>query len=77
MLHKPKTGFTTPIPIWIRGELRDYVRDVLSPGALAATGIFEPGCVEQLLREHMEGRADHGRRIWSLVNFMLWYDSVK
>ena len=75
VLSKPKTGFTTPIPIWIRRELKDYVMDILSPAALAGTGIFEPTYVQRLLDEHNSSRADHGRRIWSLVNFMLWYKS--
>ena len=74
VLHKPKTGFSTPIPIWIRNELKGYVQDILSPAALTRTGILNPEYVGQLLAEHFSGRADHARRVWSLVNFMLWHE---
>ena len=74
VLRKPKTGFTTPIPIWIRNELKEYVTDILSPSAVARTGILNAAYVQRLLDEHLGAKADHARRIWSLVNFMLWYD---
>ena len=75
VLNKPKTGFTTPIPMWIRGRLKDYVEDVLAPSALRRTGIINDDYVRRLLSEHISGKADHGRRIWSLVNFVLWHDA--
>lgn len=73
VVNKPKTGFTTPVPVWLRGPLRDYVRDVLAPAAVGATGILRPAEVTRLVEEHESGRADHARRIWSLVSFMLWH----
>jgi asparagine synthase (glutamine-hydrolysing) len=73
VLNKRKTGFTTPVPVWIRGQLRDYVQDILSPSAVADVGFLRDSCVRQLLQEHQAGQADHGRRIWSLVNFVLWH----
>lgn len=75
--HKKKTGFTTPIPIWIRNELKDYVLDTLSPDRLASVGIFNLPQVARLLDEHMRRKADHGRRIWALVSFMLWHDACR
>jgi len=74
VLRKPKTGFTAPVPIWLRGPLRGFVRDVLAPDALRRTGMINPACVERLLGEHESARADHARRIWALVDFMLWYE---
>jgi len=73
VLRKPKTGFTTPVPIWIRNELRDFVTDVLSPAAVRDTGLLNPAAVERLLADHLAGRADHARRIWALVHFVLWW----
>jgi len=74
VLDRPKTGFTTPVPIWIRDQLRQFVMDVLSPAALRRTGLIEPSCVGRLIDEHVSGRADHARRIWSLVHFVLWHE---
>ncbi len=74
VLNKPKTGFTTPIPVWIRGELKEFVLDTLSPAALKRTGLFNAKFVEKIIDEHLAGQNDHARRIWSLVSFMLWYE---
>jgi len=75
VINKPKTGFTTPIPIWIRNELKEYVADILAPSALERTGLFNSACVQRLLDQHNAAKADHARRIWSLVSFMLWYEN--
>jgi hypothetical protein len=40
-----------------------------------ALGIWDRGEVESLLRRQREGRGNLGMRIWSLVNFSLWYRS--
>ncbi len=74
VVRKPKTGFTTPIPVWIREQLREYVQDVLAPEAVRRTGILNPRCVQRLLDEHNARRADHARRIWAIVDFMLWHE---
>ena len=74
VIHKRKTGFTTPIPNWIRGELKEYVSDILSPSAIDRTGILNSAYVQRLLDEHVRGSADHARRIWAILNFMLWHE---
>jgi asparagine synthase (glutamine-hydrolysing) len=38
--HK-KQGFESPMATWLRGELRDYVRSILSPSRLGASGLFD------------------------------------
>ncbi|NLW87232.1 MAG: asparagine synthase (glutamine-hydrolyzing) [Planctomycetes bacterium] len=75
VLNKPKTGFSTPIPRWMRGPLRDYVQDVLSHSAIKDTGIINPMYVRELLEEHVSCQADHSRRLWSLVSFVLWHEN--
>ena len=38
----------------------------------SARGLFHRGAVETLLSDHVDGRADHGARLWSLVMLELW-----
>src|SRR5262249_3910738 len=40
VLDRKKTGFDIPTHDWFRGALRGLLMDTLSPGAIAATGIF-------------------------------------
>jgi asparagine synthase (glutamine-hydrolysing) len=67
-----KQGFNVPIPVWIRGELRDFVNDVLHPRRIHDAGFFDPRAVQGLLRDHAERRNDWSRNLWGLLMFELW-----
>ena len=72
IVHGPKRGFSIPAAAWLRGELRPFARDVLSPGALRRDGFFRPAEVTRLLDEHESGREDHSRALWGLLCVQLW-----
>ena len=67
VLYRTKMGFSVPLAAWLRGPLAQRTRDALLGGAVAASGYFEPAVLEQLLREHVTGRADHSTTLWSLL----------
>jgi asparagine synthase (glutamine-hydrolysing) len=77
ILDAPKRGFRLPIHDWLRGELRDYARDVLLDPAAIARGHFNRTYVERLLSEHAASRADHSQGIWTLLMYELWHDHVR
>jgi asparagine synthase (glutamine-hydrolysing) len=70
--EKRKQGFTVPLALWLRGELKSFAGDLLSPAALAADGLFEPRVVERLWHEHQSGRANHYKKLWTLITFLAW-----
>ena len=74
ILKRPKIGFDIPLGVWMREELRDFVRDVLAPERLRAQGYFDAGYVQRILKEHMEGSHNHRQRLWPLVIFQFWHD---
>ena len=64
-----KSGFGVPLDRWFRQELRPAAEDLLlSPDR----GLFRRSELERLLREHADGRADHGHRLWCLCMLELW-----
>jgi asparagine synthase (glutamine-hydrolysing) len=72
ILRRGKRGFGVPLGAWFRGELRDYVQDLLlSPSALSRE-YLEPSFVARTVREHVEGDRDHGNRLWLLLTFEVW-----
>ncbi|MDD5449050.1 MAG: asparagine synthase (glutamine-hydrolyzing) [Candidatus Omnitrophica bacterium] len=73
ILSREKMGFGIPIDKWFRGELKDYARDILLSGKSIDRGYFKDVSVRQLLDAHASGRANHGARIWSLLNLELWH----
>ncbi len=72
ILHRKKMGFPVPFANWLRGPLRPLVDDlVVSPRALDR-GLFEPDLLWHLAREHEAGIANHGDRLWLLINLEIW-----
>ena len=72
ILARRKTGFGVPLARWFRDDLRDFAGDLLLGEHARARGQLRPQAVERLLRDHAEGRADHGHRLWCLLMLELW-----
>jgi len=72
VLNRKKTGFDIPAHDWFRGTLRGLLMDTLTSDAVAATGIFDAGAIEALIRDHMERRANVGYHLWGLLTLFLW-----
>jgi asparagine synthase (glutamine-hydrolysing) len=74
VLRGPKQGFSIPLAGWIRGPLRPFAEEVLSPGALGRQGWLDPAAVSPMLERHCSGREDLSRQLWGLMAFTLWFD---
>src|SRR5438105_3643642 len=72
VLKKPKHGFSVPVDPWFRGSLRDFTSEALLDGQTRSRGYFNMALVEQLWKEHIEGRHDRTGHLWLLLNFELW-----
>ncbi len=71
-LSRPKAGFHVPVPMWLKGELKEMVREYLSKRALKKQGIFEPEFVAKMVDDQLEGKEDYSRNIWGILMFCLW-----
>ncbi len=69
-----KKGFSPPIPAWIAGELKNFVMETLSKERVQKTGVLNPDYVQTLLAEHFGKKRDNHRRIWAVLNFVLWFE---
>jgi asparagine synthase (glutamine-hydrolysing) len=72
VIDRPKKGFGMPVAKWVKGELRDFVRDTFAPERLQRRGLFNVEYVQRLLDEHERGVADHRKLIWTLLMFEMW-----
>jgi asparagine synthase (glutamine-hydrolysing) len=73
ILDAPKRGFRLPVARWLRGDLRDYAREILLDPGSTSRGWCDEGEVCRLLDEHAGGAHDHGHGIWTLLMLELWY----
>jgi len=69
IMYRAKKGFSIPLAAWLRGPLRQAVRDGVLGQRLLDTGIFNRAYLEQLVSQHESGSADHSVALWSLLMF--------
>ncbi len=74
ILKKKKVGLEIPYSNWFRSNLMEFSRDVLSGSSALDSGLLNADGIEVLWSEHQKMRHDHGRALWGLLNYMLWYD---
>jgi asparagine synthase (glutamine-hydrolysing) len=72
ILARPKKGFGAPVGQWLRGPLQAMLRDTLSPARLRDGGWFEPAVVTAMIDDHVAGRADHRKPLYTLLVLEHW-----
>ncbi len=71
LVDRPKTGFGIPVGEWLKGPLRPWAEDLLSPGALS-DGLFDRVAVRRWFDEFLSGRRDAQHGLWALLQFQAW-----
>ncbi len=74
LVDRPKTGFGIPIDGWLRGPLKSWASDLLSPARLRAQNLFNASRVTARMAEHMSGRHNHGNWLWNVLMAQAWHD---
>jgi asparagine synthase (glutamine-hydrolysing) len=69
---RPKQGFAIPVAEWLRGPLREWAEELLSPHALSQTGMVAPDPVRRVWEAHLDGRRDYGHRLWVILMLQAW-----
>ncbi|MGE0492759.1 MAG: asparagine synthase (glutamine-hydrolyzing) [Vulcanimicrobiota bacterium] len=72
LFDRPKTGFSVPIGSWLRGPLRTWAQELLSPSRLAESGNLDQVRIQRLWVEHQNGRRDHTHRLWTVLMLQAW-----
>jgi asparagine synthase (glutamine-hydrolysing) len=76
LTERPKAGFTMPVGDWLRGPLRVWAEDILSPQRMARHGYLESEAVHRIWREHQSGARDHQQILWNALMFESWFAAV-
>ncbi len=72
VLNRKKEGFDIPAHDWLRTTLKPLLLDVLNEKDVRESGLFSWPAVENLLRTHLERRANLGYHLWGLLILFLW-----
>jgi asparagine synthase (glutamine-hydrolysing) len=72
ILTRRKVGFRVPLAEWFRGTHREQLRDLLASRNSAVARLCEPTVLAHLLEQHLEGRRNNERVLWTLANLELF-----
>ena len=73
ILDRPKIGFQTPIDRWLKTEMSGVVQDTLSSGDASVRDYFDRGEILRLVGDHVRGRENNTRLLFTLLTFELWH----
>ncbi|MFJ9633979.1 asparagine synthase (glutamine-hydrolyzing) [Streptomyces sp. NPDC101175] len=76
IVRRTKLGFRAPLAALLRHELRPLLLDTLSAPALDRGGLFGARAVQLLVDDHLSGRRDTSRKLWALLTYQLWYQTL-
>lgn len=71
--RRPKQGFSSALPYLLKGEMAILFGAFLRDSHLVRQEVLEASPIESLLEAHLAGSADHGNRLWLLLNSEIWY----
>jgi asparagine synthase (glutamine-hydrolysing) len=66
-----KQGFSVPLGVWLKNELREWARERLLDNR-SMSRWFRPAGIQRLLDQHYSGKFNHGKKLWALVIFAVW-----
>ena len=72
MKNMKKRGFPVPLAHWMRTELYEEIRSILTHEV--AVDFINQELALAMLEEHASGK-DHSRKIWTIMVFVLWLES--
>ncbi len=71
VLNRAKLGFPVPIRHWLRHEMYEWARAIITDSQ--ADALVDRTTALRLLDTHREGKIDYSRKIWTLLVFMTWH----
>jgi asparagine synthase (glutamine-hydrolysing) len=71
VLHRAKLGFPVPIRHWLREEMYDWARAIITESQ--ADALIDRDAALRLLDAHRTAKVDYSRKIWTVLVFMIWH----
>lgn len=72
LIERPKMGFAIPLDAWLRGPLREWAEDLLSPASLAELPMLDASQVRKLWQLHLKGRGHYAQQLWTVLQLLAW-----
>jgi asparagine synthase (glutamine-hydrolysing) len=77
LLQRPKMGFGVPIDEWLRGPLKEWAGDLLSPSSLSRSGLLDPAPITKKWDDHQAGGRNWQHFLWNVLMFAAWHETYR
>lgn len=74
ILYRQKQGFTVPIDVWFREELRELTEDAIFSNM---TAILNRSFVKKIWEQHQKGYYDRSAHLWAILMFHKWAETFQ
>ena len=71
-MDRPKRGFSVPLADWLRGPLRGWAGDLLSPSRVRAEGLLDAAAIDRLWQRHLKGTENNATGLWNILMIRAW-----
>ncbi len=72
VLSHSKKGFSVPLSVWFKDDLKEYINDVLLSSNAAINEYLEQNYVGKVVNNSFTSKRNFSKRIWSLLFFEEW-----
>lgn len=69
---RKKLGFPVPIRHWLKNELYEWVIETIKYSPV--DHFLNKQEIRKLLDQHVKGKHDYSRKIWTILIFIVWYE---
>jgi asparagine synthase (glutamine-hydrolysing) len=69
-----KKGFGVPVDYWFKGPLYEDLINTLSEENLGRHQLLNVQYINELIRQHKSGKANHKEKLWCLYVFQKWHN---
>jgi asparagine synthase (glutamine-hydrolysing) len=74
IMRRKKKGFAIPFAKWFGAKgFFPLVEDFFNEDFIKKQGLFNPGSVQRMLREQIERKRDHRKKLGTYIMFQAWY----
>lgn len=74
ILFRKKRGFSTPLSVWLRKDLRQFTHSIFTKERVEATNVLDYKGVQSLLTEHLSRKVNNQGVLFALLTFVLWHE---
>jgi asparagine synthase (glutamine-hydrolysing) len=75
LMDMPKSGFNTPVALWLQNELKDYMNTFLCDKNVKDVNVFTLSYIRKVKESFERNPIYNSTEIWKILQFYSWYNT--